>query len=101
MGLAKRYLEEGKRLLDEDPIQASEKLYKAAEEAVKALAVHHRLEDVLVRVRERGRWTVSLLSKAVTRLAKIIGQWVLDAWDHAWVLHVWGFSRGEAGQRGC
>ncbi len=95
VGLAWKYLEEGKRLVDSDPVQASEKLYKAAEEAVKALAVYHRLEDILGKVRERGRWTVSLLSKAVTRLAKLVGSWVLDAWDHAWALHVWGFHEAK------
>jgi hypothetical protein len=33
--IAMRYLEEGINLVDKDPVQASEKLYKAAEEAVK------------------------------------------------------------------
>jgi len=41
--LASKYLEEGKRPIDEDPPQASEKLYKAAEEAVKALAMYLNL----------------------------------------------------------
>jgi len=30
---AKRFLAEGRELIDEDPVQASEKLYKATEEA--------------------------------------------------------------------
>jgi hypothetical protein len=30
--LASRYLDEGRRLVDKDPVQASEKLYKASEE---------------------------------------------------------------------
>jgi hypothetical protein len=38
--LALRLLEEGKALADRDPVQASERLYKAVEEAVKALALH-------------------------------------------------------------
>ena len=33
--LAVKYLNEGRVLIDKDPVQASEKLYKAAEEAVK------------------------------------------------------------------
>ena len=36
--LAEKFLAEGGELIDKDPVQASEKLYKAAEEAVKALA---------------------------------------------------------------
>jgi protein tyrosine phosphatase (PTP) superfamily phosphohydrolase (DUF442 family) len=34
--LAERFLAEGRELIDKDPVQASEKLYKAAEEAVKS-----------------------------------------------------------------
>jgi len=37
--LAERFLTEGRGLIDKDPVQASEKLYKAAEEAVKAIAI--------------------------------------------------------------
>jgi hypothetical protein len=32
--LSTKYLNEGKSLIDKDPIQASEKLYKAAEEQI-------------------------------------------------------------------
>jgi hypothetical protein len=41
--LASRYLREGAELVNRDPIQASEKLYKAAEECVKALAIYLNL----------------------------------------------------------
>lgn len=93
--LAERYLEEGRRLADRDPVQASEKLYKAAEECVKALAEHLKLEEVLARVGERGRWTVADLDKAARAVAERLGGWVLDAWDHAWTLHVWGFHEAK------
>ena len=93
--LAAKYLEEGRRLVDRDPVQASEKLYKAAEEAVKALAIRYGLRGVLDRVRARGRWTVTDLSKAATGLAERVGSWLLDAWDHAWTLHVWGFHEAR------
>ena len=75
--LAVKYLEEG--LADKDPVQASEKLYKAAEEAVKALAVCFSMEDILKVVGERGRWTVSELEKAVSRISlqKLSGSWVI------------------------
>lgn len=50
--LALRYLEEGRALLDRDPAQASGKLYKAAEEVVRALAIHFNLGDILIGVSE-------------------------------------------------
>jgi hypothetical protein len=93
--LAVKYLEEGKELIDKDAIQASEKLYKAAEECVKVLASHFNLEDILRRVKERGRWTVSELDDAVRLIASKLGKWFLDSWDHAWTLHVWGFHEGK------
>ncbi len=93
--LATRFLEEGRSLIDRDPVQASEKLYKAAEECVKALTIHFKLEEVLTKVRERGRWTVTELEKAVEIISEKMGKWFLDAWDHAWTLHVWGFHEAK------
>lgn len=55
MKLALKYLEEGKSLVDKDPVQASEKLYKAAEEVVKALATYFNLSDILEDVAKSGR----------------------------------------------
>ncbi len=52
--LAVRLLAEGKALADRDPVQDSAKLYKAAEEAVNALAIRLDLSEVLRRVEERG-----------------------------------------------
>lgn len=89
--LALRYFEEGRSLADKDPVQASEKLYKAAEEAVKALAIRFNMEDILKIVDERGRWTVTELEKAVSRISKELGEWFSAAWDRANYLHVWGF----------
>ncbi len=54
MELAIKYLNEGRELIDRDPpVQASEKLYKAAEESVKALAQYYDLKNILSRVSER------------------------------------------------
>jgi len=92
---ALRYLEEGKALINKDPVQASEKLYKAAEEVVKALAHHFNLEDVLKKVRSRGRWTVAELEKAVEIISEKIGEWFRRSWDTAWALHVWGFHEAK------
>jgi len=68
--LAERYLAEGRSLVDKDPVQASEKLYKAAEECVKALAMHFNLEDILRSVKKRGKWAVADLEKAVEASAR-------------------------------
>ena len=93
--LAERYLEEGKALVEKDPVQASGKLYKAAEEAVKALALHLGLSEVLEKVEGRGRWTTTDLEKAVLKVSEKIGRWFGAAWDRTWVLHVWGFHEAK------
>ena len=93
--LSLRYLGEGRALVNRDPIQASEKLYKAAEEAVKALAIFYNLQDVLAGVEEKGRWTVSYLEKAVEAISEKLGGWFGEAWDRAWALHVWGFHEAK------
>jgi hypothetical protein len=54
LDLAIKYLEEGESLADKDPIQASEKLYKAAEEAVKALALALNIDEAR-KALEQGR----------------------------------------------
>jgi hypothetical protein len=95
LDLALRYLREGRGLMEKDPIQASEKLYKAAEEAVKGLSIHFNLLDVLSSVERRGRWTVTELEKAVLRISERLGGWFGEAWDRAWALHVWGLHEGR------
>ncbi len=68
-------------------MQASEKLYKAAEESVKAAAILLGLTDVLERVESRGRWTVTDLERVVKALdEKVKG--VRAWWDAANYLHV-------------
>jgi hypothetical protein len=93
--LAEKYFADGKELVDKDPVQASEKLYKVAEECVKALAIHYNLEDILRNVEERGRWTVTDLEKAVKEISKRVDEPFISYWDHAWVLHVWGFHEAK------
>ena len=92
--LARKYLEEGIGLADRDPVQASEKLYKAAEEAVKAAAKILSL-PVISNVKERGRWTATDLEKAVETLSKKYGEQIILWWDAAWTLHVWGFHEAK------
>jgi hypothetical protein len=92
---AEKYLEEGRILIDKDPVQASEKLYKAAEECVKALAIYSNLIEVLEKVKGRDRWTVTELEKAVLKVSEKLGEWFRTSWDAAWALHVWGFHEGR------
>ncbi|RLE57226.1 MAG: hypothetical protein DRJ40_02625 [Thermoprotei archaeon] len=93
--LAVKFLEDGRKLINRDPAQASEKLYKAAEECVKALTIQFKLENIMRKIRERGRWTVTELEKAAEIISDRIGSWFYDAWDHAWTLHVWGFHEAK------
>ncbi|MEZ0345270.1 MAG: PaREP1 family protein [Infirmifilum sp.] len=93
--LAEKFLEEGRGLVDEDPAQASEKLYKAAEEAVKAAAYRMGLQDVIGRVRDRGRWTVTELERATRSVSKVLGEGFRVGWDAANYLHVWGFQEAR------
>ncbi|MCP8318023.1 MAG: PaREP1 family protein [archaeon] len=81
---AKGYLEKG------NAVQSSEKLYKVAEECIKALAEHFNLEEVKV-AEEKGRWTVASLEKAVGKLVDKLGMDVEFGWTEANYLHVWGF----------
>jgi len=94
--LAERFLAEGRELIDKDPVQASEKLYKAAEEAVKALAKLFNLPQA-GEAEKLGRWTAELLFKAVffSALVKRFGEDVRNWWHTAWVLHVEGFHEAR------
>ena len=84
---ARRLLEEARGYLTKgDAIQSSEKLYKVAEVCVKALAPDHIKEEV----KKKGRWTVTLLEKAVLEISKRNPE-IIHYWDTAWALHVWGF----------
>jgi len=92
--LAGRFLEEGRELVDKDPVQAGEKLYKAAEEVVKAAAVLLGLEEA-ERAREAGRWSAALLFSAMEKLAEKTRREVRWWWRTAWVLHVEGFHEAR------
>ncbi len=94
--LAERYLKEGKEYLArEDPVQASEKLYKVVEECIKALSEHHSL-DILREVEKEGRWRTWLLGSASRELAgKLNEPRIADAWARAYDVHVWGFHEAK------
>lgn len=89
-----RFIDEAKEYIAQgDAVQASEKLYKAAEEAVKALAREYA-DGVWQEAREKGRWTSPLLFRAVRQMAEKLGG-VRNCWDTAWTLHVEGFHEGR------
>ncbi|MQL56125.1 PaREP1 family protein [Acidianus ambivalens] len=69
-----------------DVVQASEKYYKAAEEAIKFLSIRKNL-SILRTVENQKRWTSSILFEA----AKNLGGEVYKIWHSAWYLHVFGF----------
>jgi len=93
--LALRYLEEGRALVERDPVQASEKLYKAAEEAVRALALHYDLGGALEKAERSGRWTFEELERAVRAIAGRVGEWFIAAWDAASYLLVLGAQEAK------
>jgi hypothetical protein len=93
--LAERFLTEGGGLIDKDPVQASEKLYKVAEEAVKAIAVALDLDEAR-KALERGRWTLSLLDDAVYAISERLGvKELIDWWGSAHRLHLGGFHEAR------
>ena len=69
-----------------DVVQSSEKLYKAVEEAIKALAIAKNLDEAREAL-DKGRWSVSLLDDAASKLGDVVER----AWDAAYFLHVNGF----------
>jgi len=89
--LVERLLSEAEGFLEKgDAVQSSEKLYKAAEECIKTLAERLNLKEVK-EAEEKGRWTVTLLEKAVGKLVDKLGMDVEIGWAEANYLHVWGF----------
>ena len=98
LALAERFVQEARALREKgDSIQASEKLYKAAEGCVKAMAEALGLEEA-TEARQRGRWTLRLLDNAAARLAEKTGRREIhDDWLHAYFLHVEGFHEARLG----
>jgi len=95
--LADRYLREAEEYLERgDSVQACEKLYKVAEECIKAMAIALRLEEA-EEARRRGKWSLKLLDLAAKKLAEKVSERVYDDWDHAYFLHVEGFHEARLG----
>ncbi|MFP3297817.1 MAG: PaREP1 family protein [Thermocladium sp.] len=79
--------------MDGDPIQASGKLCKAAEEVVKAIAMHFNISEVLNTV-DDSRWAATELEEAVRVIAGKIGL-VRRCVGRSAYLHVWGFHEAR------
>jgi len=93
--LARRYLNEAEDYVRRnDPVQASERAYKAAGEVVKALAEIHNLPEHQEALRE-GRWYTYMLFTASSKLSERVGEWVSLGWNTAYSLHVWGFHEAK------
>jgi len=89
--LARKFLEEANEYVGKgDPIQASEKLYKVAEEALKSLSAKYAV-DISEEASKRGRWNTNMLFMAVEAIAGKLGGNVRRCWNTAWTLHVEGF----------
>ncbi|MEM3545735.1 MAG: PaREP1 family protein [Candidatus Bathyarchaeia archaeon] len=78
----------------DDVVQASEKLYKAAEECIKLLAKHFKLGEVEV-AEERGRWAITRLKRVVKALTGKLSVDVRIGWDAVNYLHIWGFHEAQ------
>jgi hypothetical protein len=85
---AEEYLAKG------DAVQSSEKLYKAAEECIKLLSERFNLPEAK-EAEEKGRWTVTLLERAVRKFSNKISIDVQIGWDAANYLHVFGFHEAK------
>ncbi len=82
---AKKYIEE------QNPMQASEKLYKVAEECIKILAEKERIPE-FEKAQKKEQWQTYLLSKAAKTLSlKLKEEKINTAWNTAYDIHVWGF----------
>ncbi len=95
LNLAVKFLREGEEYVAKgDPVQASEKLYKAAEESVKAMSSRLGLRPY-VEALSKGRWTVSLLEDAVRELSGKVDKAIRAYWDVAYRLYVDGFHEAR------
>ncbi|PVU74406.1 hypothetical protein DDW13_07560 [Acidianus hospitalis] len=85
------YLEEADELLEKgDIVQASEKYYKAAEEAIKLFSRRLNLEPILSEVNKKERWKSEILFKAARLINEKYPE-VFKMWKSAWKLHEDGF----------
>ena len=94
--LAEKYSSEAEEYEKKgDAIQASEKLYKVAEECIKALSEIFK-PSALKEVEIRGKWETWLLGRAAAELSRELKEELVHlAWSKAYEIHVWCFHEGK------
>jgi len=97
--LALKYFEEGRGLVDRDPVQSCEKLYKATEEAIKGLVIHFNIKDIIESIERTGEWSEREFVRAVERLSRILGEWIISSWDTAWALRTLCYQEAKFNSR--
>ena len=94
------FLQRGKELIDGEPIQASEKLYKTAENCIKILSQKYAQKE-LDKAKEAGQWWTKLLNRASSKIGKNLSNKIPDGdripnyWDAARLIHIDGFHEGR------
>ncbi|ADX83921.1 PaREP1 family protein [Sulfolobus islandicus HVE10/4] len=89
--LALKFLNDAEEFLSKgDLVQACEKYYKAAEEAIKLLVIENNLKEIINDVESKGRWESENLFKA-SKLLRSNNPEIPILWKSAWTLHVEGF----------
>lgn len=92
--LKKRFKEALEFIERKDAVQATEKLYKVTESAVKILSQVNKLPEYEVAKKE-GTWWTKLLDRAARKLRDIYGEELLDAWTTAYKFHQMGFHEEQ------
>ncbi|RLE56594.1 MAG: superfamily I DNA and RNA helicase and helicaseubunit [Thermoprotei archaeon] len=94
--IAEKFLEEAKEYIRKrDPVQSSEKLYRAVEECIKVLAEVLKVPQ-LEEVKKRGRWTTWLLGMASTDLSRVLREErIALTWSKAYEVHVWSLHEAR------
>lgn len=86
-------------LAKNDPMQASEKLYKAMEESIKFLAEFHTLSEAGT-AEKNGKWSTGLLGTSAKKLTERLSKNEIDeARTQAWDAHVQGFHENKYGTK--
>lgn len=84
-------------LQDSDPMQASEKLYKVAEESIKYLAEVNNLKEYHTAQKD-DKWSVGLLQTAAPSLSRKLDKpEIAEGFTFAYNLHVEGFHENRLG----
>ncbi|QGR20528.1 PaREP1 family protein [Stygiolobus azoricus] len=76
-----------------DVVQASEKYYKVAEEAIKILSYRNSIKTIS-KANQIGHWNSRLYFDAIDELENIYSD-IRSLWKSAWILHIEGFHEAR------